>query len=256
MDYGSGNNLPIYQLQWNQTLNPHPAVFWSIAFSVDTFSLIKPHLKAVAGPTQHLSGSAHCSNGSCLGWKGTQDSKPSPWHPFCWQHGDSIYKQRGNTASLTARKSVWHQVRSRLFWGQETIWARQKRRESIRRSAGRGRRREFREQLDMSGIFGFSVYFRKGMACLKMATGISQAVLLIQPSPSGVSPTALHQWYSWMNLLAGWHTVLHEEQATGHQTDRPGTSVKTLTLQNIFRAAEWLTIPCVVSDLQVQKAHS
>lgn len=28
-------------------------------------------------------------------------------------------------------------------------------------------------------IFGFSVCFRKGMACLKMATGVTQAVLSI-----------------------------------------------------------------------------
>lgn len=45
-----------------------------------------------------------------------------------------------------------------------------------------------------------------------------------------------------MSPLTGWHGVLHEEQATVHQTDRQGASVKALTchhsLQNVFWAAE------------------
>lgn len=58
---------------------------------------------------------------------------------------------------------------------------RQKRRERIRIWV----EREEEEEEGIPGtvghdrIFGFSVCFRKGMACLKMATGVTQAVILI-----------------------------------------------------------------------------
>lgn len=58
---------------------------------------------------------------------------------------------------------------------------------------GKGRGGNSRSSWTRQGYLVSVLCFRKGMACLNMATGISQAVLLIQPSPSGVFSIELHQ---------------------------------------------------------------
>lgn len=56
---------------------------------------------------------------------------------------------------------------------------RQKRRERIRIWVEREEEEGIPGTVGHDRIFGFSVCFRKGMACLKMATGVTQAVILI-----------------------------------------------------------------------------
>lgn len=56
---------------------------------------------------------------------------------------------------------------------------REKRRERIRIWVEREEEEGIPGTVGRDRIFGFSVCFRKGMACLKMATGVTQAVLSI-----------------------------------------------------------------------------
>lgn len=137
-----------------------------------------------------------------------------------------------------ARKNGSHQARSSHFWGQQTIWARRKRKDGLRIWG----RREGKGIPGAAGhvrVFGFSVCSRKGMACLKMATGISQAVHLKQPSPSRVFPIKSHQWYSWMSpvtKLTGkafhWR---HSHVTTYHRTFSGQQS--WLTMLSCFRSS-------------------
>lgn len=200
--YGSGNNLPMYQLQWNQALNPHSGVFWSITFPVDIFSLTKPCLKAQISLLSVWGGQPIARTG--LGWAKKVPETASHLHgiPSAGRVGTALYKQRGNSASLVARKSGWHQVRSSLFLRPANHLGETEGEGGHQDLGGKGRGGNSRSSWTRQGYLVSVLCFRKGMACLNMATGISQAVLLIQPSPSGVFSIELHQWHSWMSPVA------------------------------------------------------